>query len=257
MLGARACDLAALKVLDWVFLQGDFADPGYGARRESTLIVSTDCTAPMDVCFCTYLGGRPHAEEGYDLNLSPVDGGYVVDAGSDAGQSMLGEHGAELSEATDDRLRQRAERRQAATDRVARGVEKFGVGPLDDMGGRVLDSGESALWEELAEKCVECGACNFVCPTCHCFLLLDLQNRHGFRRFQNWDACLYPAFAREASGVNPRARRGQRLRGRMEKKWDFIPADSGLWGCVGCGRCIQACAGGIDIRETLRDLAHA
>ncbi len=84
-----------------------------------------------------------------------------------------------------------------------------------------------------------------------------MQERENFRRFRNWDACLYPGFAREASGANPRGRRAERLRGRIEKKFDFLKENFGGWGCVGCGRCVEACAGEIDIRETLRELVNA
>jgi ferredoxin len=257
VVGLKACDLAALKVLDHVFLEGAFEDPDYRARREATLLVSTDCSQPLDVCFCTFLEGRPYPEQGHDLNLSAVSGGYVVEAGSEAGRGLMRAQGAEVQQATDAQLRERDSRRAAAARQVAEAVHAGRLGPLEGLSERVRLSAEHPVWRALAEKCVECGACNLICPTCHCFLLKDLEERHGFRRFQNWDACLYPAFAREASGANPRPRRAQRLQGRLEKKCDFIKADSGRWGCVGCGRCIEACAGGIDVRETFKELAYA
>lgn len=257
VVGVSACDLAALRVLDYVFLEGPFVDPYYKTVRDNCLIVSADCTDPADVCFCTATGGGPYPEDGYDLNLSAVEGGFIVEAGSERGEQALKDCGAELSEPGQEQMAERDARRAAARDKVEAQTREAGVSISDEMQAVVRDSRHNPLWQALAEKCVECGACNMICPTCHCFLLVDLQDEQGFRRFKNWDACLYPAFAREASGVNPRARRAERLHGRLEKKFDFIKTNLGRWGCVGCGRCIEACAGGIDVRETLRELVNA
>ncbi|MFW6189590.1 MAG: 4Fe-4S dicluster domain-containing protein [Planctomycetota bacterium] len=256
VVGAAACDLAALKVLDHVFLEGDYVDPGYRSRREKTLIVSCDCTEPREVCFCTFPEGRPHPEDGFDLNLSPVDGGCVLEAGSEVGRELLEREAGDLPEASGEQMNARDRRRQSVEERVSRQVREAGLDGPDGLQRRVRRSRGDELWADLAEQCVECGACNFICPTCHCFLLVDLQAEHGFRRFRNWDSCQYPGFAREASGASPRPERAERLQGRLQKKFDFIRQDAGVWGCVGCGRCIEACAGQIDVRETLKELTN-
>ena len=207
-----------------------------------------DCTDPLDVCFCTFSGARPYPTAGFDLNLSPISGGYILEAGSEEGGSLLEEKLADLPEATADQFSERERSRAAVTQRGHPDPEKIYE--------KVQQKPDAPMWGELADDCVECGACNFVCPACHCFLLTDLEEEHGFRRFRNWDACLYPSFAKEASGANPRKRRSERLHGRMEKKFYFLKTDADRWGCVGCGRCIDACPGAIDVRETLRKLAH-
>jgi len=257
VLGVTACDLAALKILDSVFLGGTLVDPFYEARRKNTLLLSVDCTAPREVCFCTFTGGKPYPAEGYDLNLSPLKGGYVMEAGSERGEAAAGKAAAALEPASSQHMQQRDRARAEALERVRKNCAEAGLEMVPDLQERVRQSRRLGLWEQLAEKCVECAACNFVCPTCHCFLLVDLQAKSGWRRFKNWDACLYRGFALEASGANPRPRRAHRLHGRMEKKFDFIPANTGAWGCVGCGRCVEACAGQIDVRETLRELINA
>ena len=112
---------------------------------------------------------------------------------------------------------------------------------------------ESELWEDLAADCVECGACNFICCTCHCFLLADGVDAHRCpARTKQWDSCLLPNFARTAGGGNPRPRRAERLRNRFDKKFNFAPDVLGFYACDGCGRCTEACIGKIDILEVLK-----
>jgi len=257
VVGVTACDLAALKVLDWVFLEGGVIDPYYEALRNNTVVISTDCSAPKDVCFCTFFERSPYAESGFDANLSPIEGGYVLEIGSERGKALLAGETQSLAEATAEQLAGRDRGRAAVEQQVQQNAEQAGLKMAPDLQERVRASRSEPIWERLAEKCVECAACNLICPTCHCFLLTDLEQKGGFRRFKNWDACLYRSFAVEASGSNPRPRRADRLYGRMEKKLDFIAANAGSWGCVGCGRCVEACAGGIDLRETLRELINA
>ena len=110
------------------------------------------------------------------------------------------------------------------------------------------------LWEEEAQTCVECAACNMICPTCHCFLLYDQKKEDLMARFRVWDSCMLKSFARVAAGANPRPRLWMRLRNRFEKKFDFFPNVFNIFACTGCGRCISACPAKIDIRSVLRRL---
>lgn len=258
LVGVTACDLRALKVLDQVFLGGDFKDPGYEKRRQNLLVVSMDCTGPFDVCFCTFFNERPHPKDGYDLNLSPLAGGkegYLVEAGSEKGQELLTKE-AGLADATAEQLAKRDEQRKRSAEVVDRQAKEADLTATEGITERFRKSCDAGaeFWQKHADKCVECGACNFICPTCHCFLLVDIEERGKFKRFKDWDSCLYPAFARVAGGANPRGRRVERLQNRFEKKFDFLPSTIGLWGCTGCGRCTQACAGDIDVREVLKDI---
>ena len=159
-----------------------------------------------------------------------------------------------LAPANDALLEERNQRRAAMTERLVKQSAQHGLRPGMDLAAAVRGAKQSQLWSDFAEDCVECGACNFICPTCHCFLLVDVEERGKFKRFKNWDSCLYPAFARVAGGANPRARRVERRQNRFEKKFDFLISTLGLWGCTGCGRCTEACAGDIDVREVLKDI---
>jgi heterodisulfide reductase subunit C len=110
---------------------------------------------------------------------------------------------------------------------------------------------DSDIWKREAETCVECGACNTICPTCHCFLLYDQKDEDKMERLRVWDSCLIKDFALVAGGHNPRKQLWMRLRNRFDKKFAFFPKVLGLYACTGCGRCIMACPGKIDIRKIL------
>lgn len=253
VIGAKGCDLASLAVLDFVFT-GDVADPFYVGNRERTLIISSDCTACKEVCFCTLTGGKPYPERGFDLNLAPVAGGYLVEEGSPRGRELVeGERGL-FSAPTAAQRGEVATARARLTSALEEQQRARGYlwgGTTKELMERVF---ESCVWEEEAARCVECGACNFVCPTCHCFLLSDY-GRERFRRLRTWDACQYKGFARVGGGSNPRPALYQRLRNRYEKKFHFCPEVIGVCGCTGCGRCVEACIAKIDMREVLKRLS--
>jgi len=259
LVGLTACDLRAFKVLDEVFLGGEFKDPYYEKRRQNLLVVSMDCTGPFDGCFCTFFGQPPYPAEGYDINISPLaggSGGYLVEAGTEKGEKLLTAQSRQV-EATAEQLAERDRQRKASAERVNGLVHDAGLGSIEGITEKLRKSKATGaeFWAKHANKCVECGACNFICPACHCFLLVDVERQGQFRRFKNWDSCLYLSFARVAGGANPRGRRVERLQNRFEKKFDFLISTMGLWGCTGCGRCTQACAGDIDIKEVLRDIS--
>jgi formate hydrogenlyase subunit 6/NADH:ubiquinone oxidoreductase subunit I len=241
LVGARGCELRALSLLDWVFLEGDFVDPFYKARREALLVVASDCVAFAPSCFCTLLGEKPYPTGGYDLNLSPIEGGYVVEAGSPRGEKAASEYLGSAPEATAEQLEER--------DRIR----------MSELVAQVI---EAKGWNPTMAKCVECGACTNICPTCYCFYLYDQQSElsdETKERVRFWDSCLFADYARMAGvgGVkaNPRAAFVSRYRNRFLHKYAWQYQQVGRLGCVGCGRCFDACAGGIDLREVLRDLA--
>ncbi len=255
--GVKACDLASLRIMDHVFLEGDFQDPDYQFRRNGLLIISGDCTEAKEVCFCTLFGSKPYPTYGYDLNLSPVDGGYVVECASDKGKTIMKAQGGLYVEPQEQQLREREENRAALTKKLDEQMKAQGLTFGDKLGKLLEEKGEpnKELWTKYAETCVECAACNFICPTCHCFLLCDTERQRGFKRFRNWDSCQYKNFARVAGGANQRPTRAQRLHARFEKKFKFFPERIGQFACTGCGRCVEACLGKIDLREILKELA--
>jgi len=251
--GVKNCDLSSLAIFDFVFLHGLAKDPYYAEARDKTILVSTDCSDQLDVCFCTAVGEQPYAEKGYDINIAQTLAGYVIEDGSARGAKLLSTVEHLLEEAGPLLLEtleaQRAGRRQELTDHCL----SHGLKPGADYRAAVEDSFESGLWADFAKDCVECGACNYICCTCHCFLLGDGFDSDGTpARTKLWDACLYSEFARTAGGGTPRPLRAERLRNRFDKKFSYFPQVLDRYACDGCGRCTQACIANIDIRDVLR-----
>lgn len=256
--GAKSCDLRSLAVMDHVFLNGDFKDPFYAERRENTLVVASDCTGYRESCFCLALGINPFPEDHYDVSLSEVSDGLVLTSGSPKGESFLQAHGNLFQPATPARLQERQERRGEFLRSLGQKLAAEGMPDKGTHQANVRRNFQSAIWDTRAGECVECGACNLVCPTCHCFLLEDYERTaREFGRARLWDSCQYKSFSRVAGGANPRRKLAERVRNRFIKKFDFFPDTAGLYACTGCGRCSEACIAKIDIREILKELASA
>jgi len=253
IIGAKSCDLRSLPILDFVFREGDFEDPLYIDNRKNSLIISSDCDTFLETCFCPLLDINPFAFEGFDLNLSKASEGFIIDIGSTKGEAFVELRGEYFRKASDEELQQREANRKKVLKELRGSLEAKGFLFKKSFKELVGENYNSDLWEEIALTCVECGGCNFVCPTCHCFLLSDAK-REEFIRLRNWDACQYPAFGRVAGGANPRKRRTQRFRNRFDKKFVFFQDVLGMDACTGCGRCIDACLGKIDIREVFKKL---
>ena len=145
--------------------------------------------------------------------------------------------------------------RQSLVNRLKSHLEPQKIPSPEVIPQAVKRGFNSNIWKEEALTCVECGACNFICCTCHCFLLSDQQEGNIAERTRVWDACLYQNFARVAGGANPMKRRFQRVRNRYLKKFNFFPENINLNACTGCGRCIETCPAKIDIRRILRNLS--
>ncbi len=246
LLGVRPCELHALQVQDRVFTEGPFVDEAYATRRRTAFVIVVNCTRSLETCFCASLGTGPRATEGYDLALTEIEEGFVAEHGSFKGADLLME--LNLPEATPDQMAEA----QRATEEAARSQSRrLNPEGLRDLLYRHLDS---PLWQEIGERCLGCGNCTLVCPTCFCVSVEEINDLTGTHtwRIQRWDSCFSVDYS-YIHGGHIRRSVASRYRQWLTHKLAGWQDQFGTLGCVGCGRCITWCPVGIDLtREVQR-----
>ncbi len=251
--GARPCDVSSLLFMDKVFEgratapgNATHEDPYYVARRRASIVISLACNAPAASCFCTSVGGHPYGTDGADILASRArtDGDLLLEPVTGRGRAFLAEHASLLAPAGADAgaAREVRAREAAATMTV---LDFSGVKEKADA------SFDSPVWERIAQSCLGCGVCTFVCPTCHCFDITDETSATGGIRIRTWDACQYPLYTVHASGHNPRPAKRARMRQRIMHKYSYTVETAGVVSCTGCGRCVRLCPVNLDIRQML------
>lgn len=254
LIGVRPCDLHALAVLDRVFLQGVQAEPVYASRRGFAFILAVNCTRAGGTCFCASTGTGPRVTHGFDLALTEVladDRHYfVAEIGSHAGAAVINEvaHRAASDEETAEAARLVA----AAAREMGRTLDTAGLREF------LYANYEHPHWERVAARCLSCGNCTVVCPTCFCTTVEDLTSLGGevAERWRRWDSCFTLDFSYIHGGslrISGRARYRQWLVHKLATLRDQF----GVPGCVGCGRCITWCPVGIDLTQEVAALRAA
>jgi formate hydrogenlyase subunit 6/NADH:ubiquinone oxidoreductase subunit I len=236
LFGVHPYDIKAIELLDAAF-SGVNHDINYLSRRAKTMIIGVDCLNPNPNAFCASLGTAT-TDSGFDLMLTDIGHSYVVAIGSSEGEQLLSRY-AVTREATQSELAQGDEQRRQALTRykVTLSVSAEELPALLDR------SWDSAVFREKSEKCLSCGSCVMVCPTCFCFDVQDdmaLNLKQG-ERYRQWDGCMLVDFALVAGGENFRQDSQSRFRHRMYRKGKYLWERYGKLGCVGCGRCASAC----------------
>ncbi|ARG73843.1 4Fe-4S ferredoxin [Mycobacterium kansasii] len=253
-LGVRGCDLAAIATLDRVLGGAAYADSTFVGRRRRAFVVAVNCTEPGGLCFCASMGTGPAVGPGYDLALTERIGAdgvtYLVDVGSQDGADVLAAvpHRAASSDEMDCA---RADV-EAATHRMGRQM------PDADLRELLVRSRESPQWEEVASRCLTCGNCTMVCPTCYCTStedVTDLTGEHA-ERWQHWASCYEFDFTYVHGGGSVRRSGASRYRHWLTHKLGTWHDQFDMSGCVGCGRCIAWCPTGIDITEEMNKMAR-
>ena len=252
--GARPCGVRGFRVFDQVFASDGVSDPYYQKRRQNTFFITLACQSPENTCFCHWVGISPHDTQGSDVLLTPVQEGFLVQAVTSHGEDLLN---SELF------LPAEKEQIQSGEEAKEKALQQLDQAPnLEKVPQDVLDIFQDMdFWEQIAAKCISCGACTYLCPTCYCFNITD--EAHGLqgRRIRSWDYCLSFLFTLEASGHNPRPSKAHRLRNRVGHKFSYYPKlHQQEFACCGCGRCIKHCPASVDIRSIilkLKERAHA
>ena len=244
--GIRPCDAKALSILDMTFKDA-YQDPYYLNRRQNTVLVGLGCANPYDSCFCTTLGGSPSDTDGVDLMLTDIGDEFIVEAVTEAGKELLSKT-ASLSQATEGDLTKAKKIKEAAYQKVTRKIN------TKDIDKRLLASfDDQGYWQKVAAKCLSCGICTLLCPTCYCFDINDEMSDKRGARFRTLDSCAFSVYTKMPV-ENPRAEKWKRIRNRVCHKYEFYPLLFNTIACTGCGRCIRLCPVNWDITQTLNSL---
>lgn len=240
ILGIRPCDVRAIEALDHVFLTKGYVDEPYKIRRDNTLLVSLGCNQPEATCFCSSVGGDPMRAEKADVMMWDLGESYGLEAISDKGKDLLKKI---------DNLLSKSSNQPPAAGKFQL---EFDFGGVTE---KLHDMFLHPIWDHWYQKCLGCGTCTFLCPTCHCF---DIQEKdtgqwNGYR-YRCWDSCMYPEYSLMAGGHNPRPSKKERIRNRFLHKLCFFPERYGMTLCIGCGRCLQACPVGVDITKFIKEV---
>ena len=247
--GIRPCDARALAMFDVVFKDG-YEDPYYLSRRENTLLVGLTCTKPYDSCFCTSLGSAPSDSANVDLLLTDIGDEFLIEEVAEAGKKLVARTSGleEVTEADDARAR---EIKEASAHKIVRKID------IENITNKLRACFEDKdYWEKAAAKCITCGICTFLCPTCYCFDINDELDKGRGVRFRCWDSCSFSVYTKMPM-ENPRTEKWRRVRQKVYHKYEFFPMNFGVIACTGCGRCIRLCPVNWDITQILTSLPQA
>jgi ferredoxin len=248
-IGARSCELHAIGILDRVLLGGHHSDPADSARMDEVFVVAVQCGQAGGTCFCVSMNTGPVAERGFDLALTEIIGSgahhFVVEVGSERGAEVMADvphRGA----GDGDREAASAVHEQTAAQ-MGREMDTTGIKEL------LYRNFDHPRWDEVADRCLTCGNCTMVCPTCFCTTVEDITDLEGTKveRHQRWDSCFTVDYS-HIHGGSVRNSSRSRYRHWMTHKLATWFDQFGSSGCVGCGRCITWCPVGIDITEEVR-----
>ncbi len=248
LFGIRACDLKGILFVDSFFAR-NFEDIYYLNRSKQRLLVLVGCKLPPRECFCTSTKTGPFLEDGFDLQLVDLGDSYLVEIGSENGQKFVDVYKKYFEEASQEAVDRSEHEKRTAEEAVIRKVDFEKAVKLF-----CEDKISNEIYEKYAERCIFCGGCLYVCPTCSCFNVFDVGKGNSGRRYRNWDTCVFEGYTREASGHNPRHDKAVRTSRRYEHKLKYDYLSTGMSGCVGCGRCLASCPVNMGIVQIIEEV---
>ncbi|MCP4264946.1 MAG: Ni/Fe hydrogenase subunit beta [Candidatus Brocadiaceae bacterium] len=247
LFGVRPCDIHGISLLDKIFT-ADYEDVNYIHKREKTVIIGIDCLGPCyEHAHCVSVGCLD-VDEGYDIMLTDIGDDFYVSIKTPLGVEIVKKYAKYINVSKEDKDKFL----ELIKDRSAKFDMKFTT-DVSNLPLLFKNADDDPVWDELNDKCLGCGRCNIVCPTCYCFDVYDCMelNMTTGERCRQWDACTLKDFAVVSSGENFRSTRGQRLRHRFNRKFNYLMTKYNTCFCVGCGRCTRSCPVNIDLVETV------
>ena len=247
--GVRACDVRSFDILDRVFLS-EPVDTYYAQRRENCCVISMACGTMSETCFCTAFGIDP-AQPAGDITCWMAGETLYWQANTEKGEALT----AKLPMLADGETAP-VEEQKAAIRAMA---EKLPLGKLDLSAfgpGKTKELFNRPEWKELSQSCLGCGTCTFICPTCQCYDIQEFNNGETVKRFRCWDSCMYSDFTQMSAG-QPRPTQTERFRQRFMHKLVYYPDNNdGIFGCVGCGRCLRKCPIHMNIVKVVKTMGE-
>jgi len=237
--GAHPCDAAAYDILRSIFCW-DIIDTYFLKRLEKLVVIGLSCKTADEYCFCTSVGLSPDSSKGSDILLSPLkNGDFRAEILTEKGSKIVSSQPSLFEEYPGEEILVAEVRKKFDSDLVTKNLSA---------------NFEHPFWIENSLRCLGCGACAYVCPTCACFDIQDETKGKNGRRYRSWDSCGFGLFTIHTSGHNPRSVQSQRWRQRIMHKFSYMPERNNSLGCVGCGRCSQGCPVDMNIAEQLEAL---
>lgn len=232
LFGARSCDMRSIECLDDVFFTKGYVDEYYQAKRDRLTTIAIGCQQPGETCFCDSMGVDPNRTPAADIQLRDLGDSYDVEVQTEKGQAIADALSGILEDGSGEAADVQCTLKVDSTD-------------LKDR--MAYHSGNDGFWDALSIKCLNCGTCTYLCPTCYCF---DIDQENRFKegvRFRCWDSCMFSEYTEMAGGHNPRPSKTDRVRNRFMHKLSYFEDRYGKMLCVGCGRCVEKCPVALDI----------
>ncbi|OPY88449.1 MAG: Anaerobic sulfite reductase subunit A [Smithella sp. PtaU1.Bin162] len=248
LFGVRPCDAHSFVLLDKLFDQEKYKDGYYVDKRQKTTVITLACSEPpYATCFCTSVDGEPVSSEGADILITAIGGDCLVEFVTPKGEKLIKYFGENKADAAAD-----AKKNEVASKAKAAIKSKI---PAHEVKPILDNNFEHPFWNTIHARCLACGTCTYLCPTCHCFDISDEVKGADGVRIRSWDSCMFPLFTKETSGHNPRPSQKERWRQRTMHKFKYYVDNFNSIACVGCGRCVINCPVNIDIRKVVEDIS--
>ncbi len=244
--GIRPCDARAMAIIDKVFTDS-YEDPYYVFKRKNTVLIGLSCTNPYDSCFCTSVGVKPTESADVDLMFTDIGNEFLIEEITDKGKELL-------TAASVVKKTTKADDAKAKTVKAAVSAMVIRKLDIEDIAEKLQACfSDKDYWEKVAAKCISCGICTFLCPTCFCFDICDELVKKQGTRYRGWDSCSFRLYTKMPM-ENPREEKWRRVRQKVCHKYEFHPMNFEVTACTGCGRCIRLCPVNWDITQILASL---